>query len=184
MQAIPPPPLEYVNQLIHSGYFAEAQRWLNVILESDPGSAPAWALTAWIAPSAEQCRVALERVVGTSRDPSLTRWAKRGLVQIEHVGALGEEPPPVLRFTRPEDWSKEKSLVEDEPPVRGPGYRLAQAGGGVMILGVLIIVLALFSPLFNAIFDNLPISSGLCGISLIVVGTVVAIAGYRRNRKK
>jgi len=181
-----PSQLDYINQLIHAGYFAEAQRHLSGILETDPGSAPAWALTAWIAPSAEQCKLALERVVGTSRDTSLTAWARRGLLQIEHAGALGEEPPPVLTFARIGAWTQEKILVESEPKTpkeRGAGYRMSQWGGGVMISGVLIIVLALLSPTFAGMFDTMPVGSGVCGVSLIVVGTVVAMVGYRRSRQ-
>lgn len=179
-------PLEYINQLIHSGYFAEAQHHLNAILETDPASAAAWALTAWIAPSAEQCRLALERVVSTSRDRRLTQWARRGLVQIEHVGALDDEPPPVLTFARPGAWGQEKILSEPAPQApkeRGAGYGMSQWGGAVMISGVGIIVLALLLPAFAALFDNLPISSGVCGVFLIVVGTVIAMIGYRRSRQ-
>ena len=181
-----PSQFDYINQLIHAGYFSEAQRHLNGILESDPGSATAWALTAWIAPSAEQCRTALERVVSTSRERRLTQWAKRGLVQIEHVGALDEEPPPVLTFARAGAWGQEKILVESAPQApkeRGAGYSTSQLGGGVMIAGVLIIVLALLVPAFANLFTDMPIGSGFCGIILIVAGTVIAMAGYRRSRQ-
>lgn len=186
----PPQSLDYISQLILGGYKEDAQRGLATILEADPGHAGAWALTAWIAPDSERCVQALQKVVETSRDPRLTQWASRGLKLVEHIGTLDETPPPVLRGARVPQLAPRPELAPTRPdpaqkkPALQPGstaHTLAQAGGAIMIGGMLVMIIAIVSEPIADLFTAMGISAGFCGIGLLAIGAAVAFIGYQRR---
>lgn len=171
--------IEYANQLIQLGYTDEARSTLASLLQADPNDASAWALSAWVAPDSERCAFALRQVVEHSHDTRLSGWAGRGLVLVEHTGALGEEPPPVLAPAQPAPVQPASPAT---PPLRGPGYNLSQAGGGVMIVGILILILVLVSQSAADLISATGVSPGTCGLGLIAIGAILAYVGYQQRQ--
>ena len=173
--------IEYAYRLIETGYADEARRTLASMLQTDPNDAGAWALSAWVAPDSERCQFALRKVVELSQSTSLSDWASRGLLHVEHTGALGEEPPPVL--AAPEPASRPSEPAEPPAPSRAgtPGYNMSQIGGGIMIVGMSIMILALVSQKASDLISSTGIAPTTCCLSLVLIGAVLAIVGYQRH---
>lgn len=174
-----PTPIEYAYQLIQHHQIDDARRYLASILAADPTDAAAWSLSAWIAPDAERCTFALRQVMTLGGDGPLAQWARRGIALVEHTGTLDEAEPPLWRPARPAAASAPK---KKEPEVRGPGYLMRQLGGGIVIIGVFIIILAL---VLKPVFDLLAatgIAPGWYGIVVILIGALVIRAGYAADK--
>jgi hypothetical protein len=185
MQA--PLTLDYIIRLIHDGSLDEARSGLSSILESDPTNAVAWSLMAWVAPDSAVCDAALRKVIELAQDIRLRQWATRGLVLVENIGTLDEEAPPALggaaRSVAPEPRRAPAPapVRPSGPKPRRAGYDVIQAGGLVMISGILVLALAIISAPFAALFDRLPVSAGTCGMGFIAIGAVIAYVGYQRK---
>jgi hypothetical protein len=201
-----PTPIERAYQFIQSGRTDDARRALAGILQANPKDALAWALSARLAPDPERCAYALRQTVDRSDDNDLVQWAIKQLSRVTETGKMDSSDPPLLGVATGGDTLGQmfqqsaqsprpasppappsaplklaKPLPTNDAPESAPssmGRTLREIGGGVMIIGVLVIMLAIVSePLFQLIAHT-GILPGWIGIVLIVVGGLLVAVGY------
>lgn len=205
-----PTPIERAYQFIQQGHIDDASHLLANILKANPQDAMAWALSARLSPDAERCAFALRQVVERSQDNDLAQWAIQQLSLVADSGKMDSTQPPLLGISQGnqslDDMFREnaqsprnavpspsaptpvrlsKPLPTSDAPQHisgGMSRTIREVGGLVMICGVLLIVSAVLSqPVFDTI-ARIGILPGWIGITLIVVGGVLVIAGYLGGR--
>jgi hypothetical protein len=199
-----PDHIEQAYQMIRMGNLGNARQVLLGMLQEDPESAEAWALMAVTEGGSGERDEALRRVLHHASHPDLAEWARR---MLERVNDVGETPavaelPPIQRLDslvppptpapqraaapapmaqrggkRPVAAPKGAKAKPAKPEEKGPAHTLKNIGGGIIIIGDLFLMGALFFAPYRDALNALNIPPGPIAILTILIGIAVYLYG-------